>query len=282
MLQATREPDSAATAIELAHVHKSFARARQPSGAPFAVHDVSLRIPAGQFVAIVGGSGSGKTTTLKCINALLRPERGEVSVQGRSVNSVPGHVLRRSIGYVFQGVGLFPHLNVAENIGVTPQLLGWPRDKTQARVVELLELVALPAEYATRMPAALSGGQRQRVGLARALAAGPRIMLMDEPFGALDPLTRDALGREYRKLHEQMQLTTVMVTHDILEAVLLADRIVVMSDGAIVADDTPRALFRDADGDVRTLMDMPRQQALRVSALLAETDGARGEAGQDG
>jgi osmoprotectant transport system ATP-binding protein len=275
-------PESAACAIALEHVDKSFQRARGASAQGFAIRDVNLRVPQGQFVAIVGGSGSGKTTTLKCINRLIQPDAGEVSVSGRSVRAVPGHELRRSIGYVFQGVGLFPHLTVAENIGITPGLLGWSRDKTRARVAELLELIALPADYATRFPSALSGGQRQRVGLARALAAGPSIMLMDEPFGALDPVTRDALGRECRDLHVRMGLTTLMVTHDILEAVLLADRIVVMRGGAIVADDTPRALFRDAsDQAVRSLMDMPRQQSLRVQALLDDA-ASSGEAQRDG
>src|SRR5690606_30818262 len=177
--------------------------------------------------------------------------------------------LRRQIGYVFQRVGLFPHLTVAENVGITPELLGWPRDAIDARVAELLELVGLPQSFAERLPDALSGGQRQRVGVARALAARPAIMLMDEPFGALDPVTRDTLGTEYRRLHERMQLTTLMVTHDILEALLLADRIVVLRDGEIAADGTPRELMRgDVDASVRALLDMPRRQAARVAELL--------------
>jgi osmoprotectant transport system ATP-binding protein len=238
-------------------------------GAHVAVRSLDLVVFAGEFVAIVGESGSGKTTTLKMINRLLEPDAGEVRVHGRPTSELKPHSLRRGIGYVFQRVGLFPHLTVAENIGITPELLGWSRGTIAARVAELLELVNLPREFAARYPAALSGGQRQRVGVARALAARPAIMLMDEPFGALDPVTRDGLGVEYRRVHEQVGLTTLMVTHDVLEAVLLADRIVVMRDGAIVADGTPRELMNEHDdAAVRALMDMPRRQALRVAAML--------------
>jgi osmoprotectant transport system ATP-binding protein len=180
-------------------------------GEHVAVRSVDLAIPAGQFVAIVGDSGSGKTTTLKITNRLLEPTSGEVRIGGHSARSEPAHLLRRRIGYVFQRIGLFPHLTVAENIGITPQLLGWPAAQIADRVVALLDLVNLRSELATRYPAALSGGQRQRVGVARALAAKPAIMLMDEPFGALDPLTRDALGTDYRRLHDEMGLTTLMV-----------------------------------------------------------------------
>lgn len=237
-----------------------------------AMRSVSFAVPAGQFVAIVGQSGSGKTTTLKMINRLLEPDEGEVLIEGEPVRSRPPHELRRRIGYVFQRIGLFPHLTVAENIGITPTLMAWAGDDIAARVAELLALTGLPPEFASRYPAALSGGQRQRVGVARALAARPKIMLMDEPFGALDPLTRDALGAEYRSLHERMQLTTLMVTHDALEALLLADRILVMRDGALVADGTPRELLNEhEDADVRTLLEMPRRQALRVAALLEGT-----------
>jgi osmoprotectant transport system ATP-binding protein len=235
-----------------------------------AVRSVSLAVPSGQFVAIVGESGSGKTTTLKMVNRLLDPDSGAVLVDGVPIAAEPPHILRRRIGYVFQRIGLFPHLTVAENVGITPQLLAWPRAAVQGRVAELLELVGLRGEFADRYPKDLSGGQRQRVGVARALAARPGIMLMDEPFGALDPLTRDALGTEYRRLHERMGLTTLMVTHDVLEAALLADRIVVMHAGEIAADGTPRELMSEhADERVRALMDTPRRQALRVAGLLA-------------
>jgi osmoprotectant transport system ATP-binding protein len=255
----------------LRSVSKSFAL-----GAAFAIRSIDLAVHRGCFLAIVGGSGCGKTTTLKTINRLVEPDAGDVLVAGVSVRDMPAHELRRHIGYVFQGIGLFPHLSVAENIGITPQLLGWDAAKIQARTGQLLDLVDLPRDYGGRFPAMLSGGQRQRVGVARALAAKPAIMLMDEPFGALDPLTRDALGTEYRKLHEQLQLTTVMVTHDVLEAVLLADRIVVMRAGEIIADGTPRELMEThSDPAVRALMDTPRRQAERVRAVLqsASCDG---------
>ncbi len=251
-------------AIELREVSKSF-----DGGSRFAVRSMNLVVPAGTFVAIVGGSGSGKTTTLKIINRLIEPEQGEILIDGESVGSMPAYLLRRRIGYVFQGIGLFPHMSVAENIAITPRLLGWDAPALQRRVVELMELVDLPREFALRLPSMLSGGQRQRVGVARALAAGPSLMLMDEPFGALDPVTRDALGSEYRLLHQRMGLTTVMVTHDVLEAVLLADHIVIMREGSILAQGTPRSLMQEADDPhARALMDMPRRQALRVNALL--------------
>ena len=248
--------------VELKGVGKSF-------DAAAAVRGVSLAVAKGQFVAMVGASGSGKTTTLKMVNRLAEPDQGEVLVQGSPVREVPAPELRRRIGYVFQGVGLFPHLTVAENIGVTPSLLGWPKPDIAARVAELLQLVDLPEAYAARAPSALSGGERQRVGVARALAARPGIVLMDEPFGALDPITRDALGRAYRALHDRLGLTTLMVTHDMQEAILLADRIVVMKAGRVLADAEPRTLMAAADPEVAGLMDMPRRQAERVRALLA-------------
>lgn len=238
-------------------------------GAHAALQTVDLDVSAGQFVALVGGSGSGKTTLLKTINGLITPDEGEVLVDGEAVGAVPAHLLRRRIGYVFQEVGLFPHLSVAENIGVTPRLLGWPRARIDGRVAELLSLVDLPAEVAGRSPSALSGGQRQRVGVARALAAEPRLMLMDEPFGALDPLTRDALGGDYRALHERLGLTTIMVTHDMAEAVLLADRIVVLKSGRILADGAPAELLAQAtDPDVRALLEAPKRQAERLRERL--------------
>jgi osmoprotectant transport system ATP-binding protein len=252
--------------IALERVSKSF-----DGGTTFAVRQVSLEVAAHSFVAVVGESGSGKTTLLKLINRLLEPDEGSVSVAGQPARSLPAYALRRRIGYVFQSIGLFPHMSIAENIGITPRLIGWPEPEIRARVGELLDLVALPRSYLTRKPAELSGGQRQRVGIARALAARPAIMLMDEPFGALDPVTRDSLGAEYRRLHDAMRLTTVMVTHDVMEAVLLADRIVVMRSGSMVADGPPHELLAaHADPAVRTLMDMPRRQAERVRALIEE------------
>ena len=232
------------------------------------VGPLSTTIARGQFVALLGGSGSGKTTTLKMINGLTSPTTGSVSVDGRPVGDQPLAALRRRIGYVFQEVGLFSHMTVAENIGIGPRLARWDADRIAARTAELLSLVALPAELGGRLPAALSGGQRQRVGVARALAAGPDLMLMDEPFGALDPVTRDALGRDYRALHDALGLTTVMVTHDVMEALLLADRILVMDAGRVLADGAPGELLRDhPDPVVAALMETPRRQARRLEAL---------------
>jgi osmoprotectant transport system ATP-binding protein len=258
----------AAPLIALDGVGKSF-----DGGRTFAVRGVNLSVEAGGFVALVGGSGSGKTTTLKMINRLIDPDEGAARLDGRTLRDQPGPTLRRAIGYVFQGVGLFPHMTVGENIAVTPRLLGWAKADIGPRVDELLDLVALDRRLAARLPAELSGGQRQRVGVARALAARPRVMLMDEPFGALDPVTRTELGDAYRALHDRLGLTTVMVTHDVQEAVLLANRIVVMKTGRIVADDAPRALLRGhADPDVAALMATPRLQAGRVAALMADAD----------
>jgi osmoprotectant transport system ATP-binding protein len=253
----------AAPLIELDHIGKSF-----DGGRAFALKDVSLSIPAGAFVALVGQSGSGKTTTLKTINRLVEPDEGEARIAGRPVKGQPEHELRRGIGYVFQGIGLFPHLTVGENIAAGPRLAGWAKDRIAARILELLDLVALPRALAERRPAELSGGQQQRVGLARALAARPQIMLMDEPFGALDPVTRIELGDAYRALHDRLGLTTIMVTHDVQDAVLLADRVVVMRQGRVLADDAPRALLAGhPDPDVAALMATPRIQAERVAAL---------------
>ena len=258
-------------AISLSGVRKSF-----DGGKTFAVDGVSLDIAPGEFLAIIGGSGSGKTTTLRMINRLIEPDAGEVLIEGRSAFETPAHELRRHMGYVIQGVGLFPHLTIAENIAATPKLLGWLRADIDARVQELLDLVELPPqEFAGRLPAALSGGQRQRVGVARALAAKPHIVLMDEPFGALDPLTRDTLTQAYRNLHDQLGVTSVMITHDVQEALLLADRLAVMAEGRMIAIGTPHELSKsDADPHVRSLLDMPRRQARRVRERLE--DDARG------
>ncbi|THD62259.1 ATP-binding cassette domain-containing protein [Phenylobacterium sp.] len=252
----------AGAAIELSGVEKRY-------GGVLALAGVSLTVETGSFTALVGGSGSGKTTLLKTVNRLVSPDAGEIRVLGQDVTGADPHLLRRKIGYVFQEVGLFPHLSVAENIAITPKLLGWDARRIDGRVANLLGLVDLPLEVGRRAPAALSGGQRQRVGVARALAAEPKLMLMDEPFGALDPLTRDALGTDYRALHERLGLTTVMVTHDMAEAVLLADRIVVLRRGAVVADGAPADLLaQTADDEVRALLEAPRRQALKLAAKL--------------
>jgi osmoprotectant transport system ATP-binding protein len=238
-------------------------------GEAFAVAEVSFRVEAGELLALVGGSGSGKTTTLKMINRLVEPDAGRVLVEGRDAATVEPHALRRSIGYVFQGVGLFPHLTVAENVAVPLRLLGWPRDRVAARVAELLALVELAPALAERFPAALSGGEQQRVGVARALAAAPRVMLLDEPFGALDPLTRDRLQRSFDALRRQLGLTAVFVTHDMAEALVLADRIGVMRAGRLVQLGRPEELARaPADDDVARLLDTPRRQARLVAERL--------------
>lgn len=250
-------------AIAFRNVDKTY-----DGGRTFAVREVSLEIPAGEFLAVVGTSGSGKTTLLKTINRLVDPSAGSIEVQGQDIQTLDPFQLRRRIGYVFQGIGLFPHLTVAENIAVTPRLIGWQKSEIETRTDELLDLVQLPRDARDRMPATLSGGQRQRVGVARALAARPNIVLMDEPFGALDPITRDSLAREYRAVHHSLALTTVMITHDMLEAVLLADRIAVMREGEIVEVGTPHDLLNDPKNEyVRELIDVPRRQASEVEQL---------------
>jgi osmoprotectant transport system ATP-binding protein len=230
---------------------------------------VSLDVQEREFLAIVGPSGSGKTTLLRLVNRLIDPSQGSVRVEGENVQSLDAVTLRRRIGYAFQGVGLFPHMTVAENIAITPKLLGWDAARVSARVDRLLELVRLDRQkHRDRFPAQLSGGEGQRVGVARAIAAEPRIVLMDEPFGALDPLTRDALGEDYRRLHNELGLTTVMITHDMLEALLLADRIAVIRGGRIVAEGAAHALMNGEQDDyVRELMATPRRQAERLREL---------------
>jgi osmoprotectant transport system ATP-binding protein len=236
---------------------------------------VSLTVAAGEFLAVVGPSGAGKTTVLRLINRLADASEGVVRIEGEDVRAVDPIGLRRRIGYVFQNIGLFPHLTVAENIAITPRLLGWDAAQRAARVDELIDLVRLDrVRHRDRFPHELSGGERQRVGVARALAARPRIVLMDEPFGALDPITRDALGRDVRALHDTLGLTTVMITHDALEAVLLASRIVVIRNGAVIADATPYALINEtSDPYVRELMQTPRRQAERLQALIGARAG---------
>lgn len=235
-------------------------------GGVTAVDSVSLEIAAGSFVALVGSSGSGKSTLLKMINRLIEPSDGIVSIGGEPVGDEPPHLLRRRIGYVFQNTGLFPHLSVGENIAIGLKLRG-QRDHT-ARVRALLELVELEPDMADRLPDALSGGQRQRVGVARALATEPGLMLMDEPFGALDPVTRDSLGVAIRAIHDRLGLTTIMVTHDMAEALLLADRVLVMREGRVVADGDPHAMLAGEGGaEADALVAVPREQAHRLAAL---------------
>jgi osmoprotectant transport system ATP-binding protein len=238
-------------------------------GDKLAVAGVTFHVDAGHVLALVGDSGSGKTTTLKMINRLVEPDEGSVVVEGRDAASVEPHALRRSIGYVFQGVGLFPHMTVAENVAVPLRLLGWPRERCDARVADLLALVELETSLAGRFPAALSGGEQQRVGVARALAPSPRVMLLDEPFGALDPLTRDRLQRSFDGLRRRLLLTAVFVTHDVAEALVLADRIGVMRGGRLVQVGEPSELARSpADDGVARLLDTPRRQARLVADRL--------------
>ena len=245
-------------AVAFDHVVKRF-------GTLAAVDDVSLEVAGGSFVALVGTSGSGKSTLLKTVNRLVLPDAGTVTLDGADVAAEAPAMLRRRVGYVFQNVGLFPHLTVAENVALPLRLAG---TRDPARVAALLALVDLAADTGARLPAALSGGQRQRVGVARALAARPSLLLMDEPFGALDPVTRDALGGKVRELHARLGLTTIMVTHDMAEALLLADRVLVMQAGRIVADETPAALVAGEGGAAaQALVAVPRTQAERMAAL---------------
>src|SRR6266480_4497391 len=259
--------------IAFAHVGKSFDGGRGAERV-LAVNDVSLDVAAGEFLAIVGSSGSGKTTLLRLANRLIDADSGSITVEGEDVRKVDAVALRRRIGYVFQSGGLFPHMSVADNIGITPKLQGVPPAEITSRVDELLDLVRLDrSQHRDRLPHELSGGQRQRVGVARALAARPRIVLMDEPFGALDPLTRDALGDDYRALHKKLGLTTVMITHDMTEAILLADRVAVMRAGRLSAQGTPSELSDSDDPYVGELLRTPRRQAERLNVLLPR-DGA--------
>jgi osmoprotectant transport system ATP-binding protein len=236
-----------------------------------AVEDLSLTVHAGELMVLVGGSGCGKTTALKMINRLIEPTSGSVWLEGTEAATLRPSELRRRIGYVFQKAGLFPHMTVAENVAVTPQLLGWDPDRIRARVDALLELVELdPAAMRDRHPSALSGGQQQRVGVARALAAEPRLMLLDEPFGALDPLTRRHLQESFLRIRRKVGLTAVFVTHDMIEALMLGDRIAVMNQGRLIQVGAPADLLRRPSDDyVRQLMSTTRRHAQIVDRLLA-------------
>ena len=217
---------------------------RYPGSDAPAVNDLSFTIPAGEICVLVGPSGCGKTTTMKMVNRLIEPTGGRITIDGRDVTTLPAVELRRNIGYVIQQVGLFPHLTVGENVAVVPRLLKWDRERIGKRTDELLELVGLPQQYRDRYPNELSGGERQRVGVARALAADPPVMLMDEPFGAVDPIRRDRLQNEFLRLQERMRRTVIFVTHDVDEAIKMGDRIAVMQRGGILAQyDTPVAVL---------------------------------------
>lgn len=225
--------------IVLENVTKIFPGHEKP-----AVNNLSLRIEEGEICVFVGPSGCGKTTTMKMINRLYEINQGKIYVNGKDITGQDANTLRRNIGYVIQEIGLFPHMTIEENVATVPRELKWPRDKTKKRVYELLKLVGLePTEYAHRRPSALSGGQRQRVGVARAMAADPPVLLMDEPFGAVDPITRGRLQNEFLRLQEQMKKTIVFVTHDIDEAIKMGDKIAVMREGHLVQYSTPDELL---------------------------------------
>jgi osmoprotectant transport system ATP-binding protein len=240
------------------------------------VAGVSLTVAPGERVVLLGGSGSGKTTTIKMVNRLLEPDGGRVEIDDVDAATIALHDLRRRIGYCFQQVGLLPHLTVGENVGITPRLLGWDAGRIAARVDELLRMVELdPATFRDRRPAALSGGQQQRVGVARALAAGPKIVLLDEPFGALDPLTRDRLQESFVTIARELALTVVFVTHDVLEAIRIADRIAVMQAGRIEQIGTPAELLaHPATEYVRDFLTIPLRQAAALGSLTRDAGSA--------
>jgi len=266
--------------IELREVSKRF-------GELEAVNSLSLTVEPGELLVLLGGSGSGKTTTLKMVNRLVDPSSGAILLDGKDIADIEPHVLRRRIGYVFQRLGLFPHMSVAENIAVTPSLLGWDAERISERVDELLRLVELDTDTDTdtetetetknemrdRPVTELSGGQQQRVGVARALAAKPKLMLLDEPFGALDPITRERLQQSFLHIRKELDLTAIFVTHDMLEALLMGDRIAVMHEGKLAQIGTPRELMQAPATDyVEQLMSTPKRQADAVERLLRLLD----------
>jgi osmoprotectant transport system ATP-binding protein len=257
-------------AVEIVFDH---ATKRYPGRAAPAVDDLTLTIPAGDVCCLVGPSGGGKTTAMKLVNRLVDLTSGDVLVDGKSVGTLDETELRRGIGYVIQQVGLFPHMTVAENIATVPRLLGWSKREIAERVDELLDLVDLPArDYRARYASQLSGGERQRVGLARALAADPPVMLMDEPFGALDPITRARLQRELLRIQAELRKTIIFVTHDIDEAILLGDRIAILREGGVLVQyDTPDRILSDpADDFVERFVGADR--GLKLLSLMRLAD----------
>jgi osmoprotectant transport system ATP-binding protein len=233
-------PATAAAEIVFDHVTKRYPGQERP-----AVDDLSLSIPAGEICVLIGPSGGGKTTAMKLVNRLIPLTDGDITIEGTSILALDPVELRRGIGYVIQQIGLFPHMTIEANVAMVPKLVGWDRGRTRTRVHELLDLVGLdPDEYARRYPAQLSGGQRQRVGLARAMAADPPLMLMDEPFGAIDPITRERLQNDFLRLHREVRKTVIFVTHDIDEAIRMGDRIAILRQGGRLAQyDTPEAIL---------------------------------------
>jgi osmoprotectant transport system ATP-binding protein len=256
-----------AASLEFRQVTKRYVGASEP-----AVSELSLEVPAGEICVLVGPSGCGKTTAMRMVNRMIEPTSGDILIDGRSIRERDPAELRRGIGYVIQQIGLFPHRTVGENIATVPKLLGWDRARISARVHELLELTGLDPALERRYPAQLSGGQRQRVGVARALAADPEIMLMDEPFGAIDPIARERLQGEFLRLQAQLRKTVVFVTHDIDEAIRLGDRIAVMKVGGVVAQYAPpeELLLHPADVFVEQFVGADR--ALKRLSLLQVAD----------
>jgi len=248
--------------IEVRNITKSYGDFK-------AVDDISFVIEEGETVVFLGTSGSGKTTLLKMINRLIEPTSGEIYIRGKKIDEQRPEILRRSIGYVFQNNGLFPHYTVAGNVGIVPGLLGWDKQKTLARTIDLLEKLHLePDKYMSSYPHQLSGGQQQRIGLARALAADPSVLLMDEPFGALDPITRSSVKKDFRHLDELIRKTIILVTHDVQEAFELADRIFLMDKGKVVQAGTPKELlFQPANEFVTSFFE---DQRFQLEARLIE------------
>ncbi|XCP84813.1 ABC transporter ATP-binding protein [Roseburia hominis] len=267
MLQKNSMNQSNKIAIEFQTVSKAFKGADNP-----AVNDVSFSVREGEFITILGSSGCGKTTLLKMTNRLYEPDKGNILLFGQNIADVDPVKLRRKIGYVIQQVGLFPHMTIEENIAVVPKLMQWEKGRTNARVDELLQMVGLePGKYRKRYPSQLSGGQQQRVGLARALAGDPQLMLLDEPFGALDAITRTGLQNELQNLHQKMGKTFLFVTHDINEALKLGNRVIIMSEGCIRQYGTPEEIVRHpADPFVETLISSARSQEKLWDNLLGE------------
>ena len=259
--------------ISLRGLTKRFASGVRP-----AVDSLALEVGVGETCVLIGPSGCGKTTTMRMVNRMIEPDAGTIEVAGRDVTHVDAIELRRSIGYVIQQIGLFPHMTIAENIATVPRLLGWDAARTARRVDELLDLVAMdPGAYRARFPRELSGGQRQRVGVARALAADPPVMLMDEPFGAIDPITRAKLQDEFLRIQQRLRKTIVFVTHDIDEAIRMGDRIAIMRAGRLVQYDTPETILaRPAGAFVEEFVGSDRvlkRLSLLTAGAYAETDG---------
>ncbi|MGG3571458.1 betaine/proline/choline family ABC transporter ATP-binding protein [Bacillus gobiensis] len=246
-------------------------------GGKKAVNNLSLEINKGEFVCFIGPSGCGKTTTMKMINRLIEPSEGKILIDGENILDQDPVELRRKIGYVIQQIGLFPHMTIQENISLVPKLLKWPEEKRRDRAEKLLKLVDMGSEYLNRHPYELSGGQQQRIGVLRALAAEPPLILMDEPFGALDPITRDSLQEEFKKLQQRLDKTIVFVTHDMDEAIKLADRIVILKAGEIVQVGTPDEILRNPANDFveefigKERLIQTRPEVEKVNQIMSKT-----------